>query len=124
MPITTCTSSDSRHRSDASPTLRRRELLEHLVRDVEVGVDLVDVVLVVERLEQLEHAFGVVALELDRAFRLGRDRAADSISIPSPSSASRTAVRSVGSVSTRSLPSSSRTSSAPASIAAIRSSSP
>src|SRR4051794_11870740 len=51
-----------------------RELLEDLLGDVEVGEDFVDVVLVVERVEQLQQPFGVVPFQLDRAFRFDRDR--------------------------------------------------
>ena len=47
------------------------ELLQHVLGDVEVGEDFVDVVLVVERVEQFEQPLRVVPFDLDRGFRLG-----------------------------------------------------
>src|SRR5215218_1716005 len=68
MPITTCTGSDSRNSVGCLPL--GGELLENVGGNVEVGVDLVDVVLVVERVEQLQNPLGVVPIQLDGAFRL------------------------------------------------------
>ncbi len=83
----------------------------------------VDVVLVVERVEQLQQPLGVVALHLDRALRLRRKPGGLDLD---PGALERFAHRGqvAGSQITRSCSPSSRTSSAPASIATIRSSSP
>ena len=105
--------------------LRRPSFSQHvLVRDVEVGEDFVDVVLLVERVEQLQQPLGVVALRPRPCFS-ARSRSSPTRSRPRPPPAPRARrVRSLGSQRTRSWSPSSRTSSAPASIAAIRSSSP
>src|SRR5690242_2917880 len=66
MPITTCMGRDSR---TAVGCLLRGQLLQNVRGNVEVRVDLVDVVLVVEGVEQLQQAFGVVAFQLHRALR-------------------------------------------------------
>src|SRR5215207_8355403 len=52
------------------PSQLSHKLLQHVRRDVEVRVDLVDVVLVVERVEQAEDPLSVVAFHFDAAFRL------------------------------------------------------
>src|SRR5215203_4953939 len=46
------------------------QFLQHVSGDVEIRVDLVDVVLVVERVEQLEHPLSIVPFHFDAAFRL------------------------------------------------------
>ena len=98
IPITTCMGSDSGTSlgclPSALPLRRRPSFSRHLVLgDVEVGVDLVDVVVLLERVEQAQQRVRRRALDLDRALRLHRT-SADSISTPAPSSASRTALRS------------------------------
>src|SRR3954451_23578279 len=73
MPITTCMGIDSVAPVGCLPSIRlRSQLLQDLSRDVEVGEDFVDVVLLVERVEQLEEPFGVVPLQLHGAFRFDR----------------------------------------------------
>ena len=53
------------------PAQLRGQLFQNRLGDVEVGEHLVDVVLIVEHLEQVDHPLGVLAGQLDRAFRFG-----------------------------------------------------
>ena len=49
-----------------------RQLLEDLLRHVEVAVDLVDVVVLFERVEEAQQVFGLAALDQDGVLRLHR----------------------------------------------------
>src|SRR5690349_13968077 len=74
IPITTCMRRDSALRAGCLPGALPLDgdLLEQMLRDVEVGVDVVDVVVVVEVVEQGEERFRVALADLDRALRLHR----------------------------------------------------
>src|SRR3954470_5504491 len=72
IPITTCIGEGfcDAHRMPSSSS--GSQLLQDLSRNVEVGEDFVDVVLLVEGVKQLEEPFGVVSLQLHGAFRFDR----------------------------------------------------
>src|SRR3954453_11372217 len=108
----------NRDRGRNNPDTPSADPLQHLVGHVVVRVDVLHVVAVLERVDQPEHLAGGVLVELDG--HAGHEPGpAGADSIPASCRAVRTAIRSVGSLTTSNVSPRSRTSSAPASSTAV-----
>ena len=64
-PVTACLLVDVRARAPGPSLLVVVELGEHVVGDVAVGVDVLHVVAVLERVDDVEHLLGAVDVQLD-----------------------------------------------------------